>query len=96
MTRVLVALALVLSVAPVGTRERHVPTIDDLMNIKSVGGAQISPDGRRVVYTVSEADFKQDAFVTQIWMADTAAAQPVQLTRGGKSATSPRWSPGWR
>jgi len=96
MTRVLAALALVLSVAPVLTRERHVPTIDELLNVKSVAAAQISPDGRRVVYTVSEPDFKQDAFVTQLWLADTTAGQPVQLTRGEKPATSPRWSPDGR
>ena len=42
---------------------RHVPTIDELLTIKSIGGAQVSPDGKLVAYTVTNADFKQDAFV---------------------------------
>ncbi len=73
---------------------RHVPTIDDLLTLKSIGGAQISPDGHRVAYTVTNADFKQDGFVTQIWLAETGNnGRMLQLTRGEKSSTNPRWSP---
>src|SRR6266852_2957325 len=72
---------------------RRVPTIDDLLTIKSVGGTQISPDGKWVAYTVGYGDFKQDAFVTQIWLADSASGKSFQLTRGEKSSTNPRWSP---
>ena len=51
---------------------RRVPTIDDLLTVKSAGGATISPDGKWVAYTVAETDFKQDAYITQIWLADAA------------------------
>lgn len=71
----------------------RVPTVDDLLTIKSVGGTQISPDGKWVAYTVSYGDFKQDAFITQIWLVETGAGKTFQLTRGDKSSTSPRWSP---
>jgi dipeptidyl aminopeptidase/acylaminoacyl peptidase len=75
----------------------RVPTVDDLLTIKSVGATQISPDGKRVAYTVTYGDFKQDAFVTQIWLAQTGSGpesdQKFQLTRGDKSSTTPRWSP---
>ena len=69
------------------------PTVDDLLNLESIGGAQISPDGARVAYTVTETDLAQDAFVTHIWLADTSTGRTLRLTRGEKSATSPRWSP---
>src|SRR5262245_37038505 len=72
---------------------RRTPSVDDLLGVKSLSGPQISPDGRSVVYGVSEADFKQDAFVTQLWLVTTAGGEPLQLTRGAKSADSPRWSP---
>jgi dipeptidyl aminopeptidase/acylaminoacyl peptidase len=71
---------------------RHVPTIDELLTIKTLGGAQISPDGSQVAYTVTAGDFKQDAFVTQIWLVG-GAGPPIQLTRGDKSSTNPKWSP---
>lgn len=70
----------------------RVPTIDDLLTIKSAGGPRISPDGKWVAYTVSETNFKADAYVTQIWMAESATGRTFQLTRGEKSAGNPRWS----
>jgi dipeptidyl aminopeptidase/acylaminoacyl peptidase len=72
---------------------RRVPTLDDLLTIKSVGGTQISPDGKWVAYTVGYGDFKTDAFVTQIWLVESDSGRRFQLTRGDKSATNPRWSP---
>jgi len=72
---------------------RHAPSIDELLTIKTIGGAQISPDGSLVAYTVTNGDFKQDAFVTQIWLVDAGAGRNIQLTRGEKSSTNPRWSP---
>src|SRR5712671_8017526 len=71
----------------------RVPTIDDLLTIKSVGGTQISPDGKLVAYTVGYGDFKQDAFINQIWLAQAESGQSFQLTRGDRSSTNPRWSP---
>jgi len=79
--------------AAAADNSRRVPTVDDLLSIKSVGGARISPDSTRVAYTISETDFKQDATVTHIWLADAAAGQNFQLTRGDKSCSGPDWSP---
>ncbi|MCJ7487446.1 MAG: hypothetical protein MUQ25_14965, partial [Candidatus Aminicenantes bacterium] len=33
---------------------KRVPTIEDLLALKSAGGARISPDGMRVAYTITE------------------------------------------
>src|SRR5258705_3520298 len=71
----------------------RIPTLDDLITLKSIGATQISPDGKLIAYTVGYGDFKQDAFLTQIWLADTASGKSFQLTRGDKSSTNPRWSP---
>src|SRR3989449_11520372 len=87
-------LALVtLTVASAADATRRVPTVDDLLSIKSVGGTQISPDGKWVAYTVSYGDFKQDAFITQIWLVESDTGRRFQLTRGDKSSTNPPWSP---
>ena len=83
----------VTAAAFVADSNRHVPTIDELLTLKTVGGAQISPDGKWVAYTVGWGDFKQDAFVTQIWLAETDTGRTFQLTRGDKSSTTPKWSP---
>lgn len=73
--------------------QSRVPNIEDLMKVKSLGGAQISPDGRWVAYTVTEADFKQDAYVTQVWLVDTETGRSFQVTRGEKSSGNVAWSP---
>jgi len=71
----------------------HVPTLDDLLTLKTVGGTQISPDGKWVAYTIGYGDFKQDAFITQICLVESGSGRSLQLTRGDKSSTNPRWSP---
>src|ERR1041385_1688825 len=72
---------------------RHVPTIDELITLKTVGAVQISPDAKFIAYTVGYGDFKTDAFLNQIWLIEVATGRNFQLTRGDKSSTSPRWSP---
>jgi dipeptidyl aminopeptidase/acylaminoacyl peptidase len=77
----------------IASAQTHVPTLDDLLILKTAGATQISPDGKHVAYTITYGDFKTDSFVTQIWLADTVAGTSIQLTRGDKSSTNPRWSP---
>src|SRR5579871_176284 len=64
-------------------------TATDLMKINSVGNPHISPDGSRVIYTVSETKMEKDKewkTVTQIWMVPTTGGRPRQFTRGDKNA----------
>ena len=60
---------------------------------RSRAARKISPDGKWVAYTVTSTDFKQDAYVTHIWLASTQTGRSLQLTRGEKSAGNPQWSP---
>lgn len=85
---------LIASLVPVFSQStRHVPTIDELLTLKTVGAVQISPDAKWIAYTVGYGDFKTDSFVTQIWLIDVASGRNFQMTRGDKSSTNPRWSP---
>lgn len=69
------------------------PSVDDLLNLKSASGAQISPDGKWVAYSVTSTDWKADAFVGQLWVANTSTGERRQLTRHTKASGSPQWSP---
>jgi dipeptidyl aminopeptidase/acylaminoacyl peptidase len=69
------------------------PTIDQSLSMKSVSGAQISPDGRYVAYTVQQADWDDNEFVTQIWIAVAATGERYQLTSGKKGSSGPQWAP---
>ena len=65
------------------------------LKFKAVGSPRVSPDGKKLVYTVNEAVMTADKseYVTQIWLADLATKQNIQLTFGDKSSTNPKWSP---
>jgi dipeptidyl aminopeptidase/acylaminoacyl peptidase len=69
------------------------PTIDQSLSTKSVAAARISPDGRYVAWLTQQADWDENDFVSQIWVAPVTGGKPYQLTRGRKSSTTPRWSP---
>jgi dipeptidyl aminopeptidase/acylaminoacyl peptidase len=70
-------------------------TPEEMMKVKSVGMVQVSPDGKRVVYNVTEPLMTEDKseFLTQIWMANADGTQNFQFTHSDKSSFSPRWSP---
>jgi dipeptidyl aminopeptidase/acylaminoacyl peptidase len=87
------ALILVVLFASVATAQTWEP--DMHLKLKTVGSPKVSPDGKRMVYTVNEAVMTADKseFVTQIWMATLDTKQSVQLTFGEKSSTNPKWSP---
>ena len=88
-----VAVLLAALICNATAQTRHVPTIDELLTLQTVGAVQISPDSKWVAYTVGYGDFKQDAFVNQIWLADVNSGRAFQVTRGDKSSNTPRWSP---
>src|SRR5437667_4871080 len=69
------------------------PTIEQSLNLKAATSPRISPDGRFIAYLVSETNWEENAFDTQIWMAMTATGERYQLTHAKKSSSDPRWAP---
>ena len=66
-----------------------------MMQVKRVGSVVVSPDGRRVVYTVRQAimDGDDSEYRTHIYLADVQRKESRQLTQGSKSCDDPQWSP---
>ena len=71
----------------------QIPTVDDLLGIDTVSAVRLSPDGKTVAFVVTRADFDEDAYIQQIWLADVGSADYLQLTRGNRSSSNPQWSP---
>ena len=95
-TRSAVRFLAVVSVALSATaaaQSSRVPSIDDLLNMKTLAGSRISPDGKWVAYGVGETDWTADAFITQLWVANVATGERRQLTTHAKGAGNPQWSP---
>jgi dipeptidyl aminopeptidase/acylaminoacyl peptidase len=70
------------------------PTIDELISLKRAGSPAISPNGQWVAYTVRDTNWDENAYHTEIWLADVKSGELRQLTsHAKKSSTSPAWSP---
>lgn len=90
-----IVLMLAVFAAPAFLQAQNVWTPELQMKVKAVGTPRVSPDGRRVVYTITSEVItpEKSEFVTQIWMASTDGKENFQITFGEKSSTNPKWSP---
>jgi dipeptidyl aminopeptidase/acylaminoacyl peptidase len=89
------ALVIVSTVAVRGQSPRPMGIVD-LLSLPRLGDPQLSPDGRDVVFTRSDADWKSGKHITHIWRVGTGGGQPLQLTNGTEGENAPRWSPDGR
>ncbi len=82
-----------LALSSIAAGQNRTYTIEDLLKVRRVGDPQISPDGRRVAFTIGDVNFDANKVVTQIYVTPIEGGEPKQLTSGEQSSTSPRWSP---
>ncbi|HTI51450.1 MAG TPA: hypothetical protein VL475_10880, partial [Planctomycetaceae bacterium] len=66
-----------------------------MLRAKLVTEPAVSPDARRVAFVVSVplTDGEKSEWLGQVHVAGTDGTNPLQLTRGEKSASAPAWSP---
>src|SRR5436189_2901431 len=72
--------------------EKAPPTVDQILSLKQAAAPEISPDGRWVAYTVRETNWDDNAYETEIWLANAAGGATRQLTNAKKSSRAPSWS----
>ncbi|HSN73048.1 MAG TPA: S9 family peptidase, partial [Steroidobacteraceae bacterium] len=72
--------------------------VDDLVRLARVTDPVVSPDGRLVVYTVSETDLAANRRRTDLWLLDLQApdAGGRRLTSHPENDSQPRWAPDGR
>jgi len=74
-------------------QQKRAMTFEDVLALKSVSDAQVSPDGKWVAYVVTSVDMKENAYDSDVWLVSTAGGEPVRLTTNKKNDNQPRWSP---
>jgi dipeptidyl aminopeptidase/acylaminoacyl peptidase len=96
-SRVVFAIVFMMVIASVAAAQaKRAMTIDDVIDLVQVSAPRISPDGRRVLYTISElGKWKDNKRVTSIWIADTDGAN-VRRFLANEKDRSPAWSPDGR
>ena len=65
-------------------RASTTPTIDQSLEWKAAFNPKISPDGKRVVYEVQQANWEENAFERNLWIADTATGDSHALVDCGR------------
>lgn len=104
MPKSLAVAALLLSATALSAQTRRAATFDDVLGIKAVQGATLSPDGRQVVYTVRQWVSEQDPSTalgagrmesrTHVWKVPADGSAPArQITFGEKGDSQPQFSP---
>ena len=94
--RSLAVVVIVCVAATASAQERRAPTVDDLLNLVQVSGAEISPDGTRVIYSKSELKkWSDNKRVSSIWIANADGTDHRQLL-GSDKDRAPAWSPDGR
>jgi dipeptidyl aminopeptidase/acylaminoacyl peptidase len=72
------------------------PSFKDVLSLKSIGSPVISPDGKDILFTVTQADWDKNKYDTEIWLSRNGGT-PFQLTQTtDESSDSPSWSPDGR
>lgn len=67
-------------------------TFDDLISMKRVADAQISPDGQLVAYVVNVVDKQANRGKRSIWVVPTSGGEAKQLITSNRNDDTPRWS----
>ena len=73
--------------------QKRAMTAEDVVSLKAVSNPQISPDGRQVVFVMSEADLKANESFSHLWMVAAAGGEPHRFTWSLKNESAPQWSP---
>lgn len=85
--------SLALLVLPSLTLASEPPTFEDVLSLRSVGGVQIAPDGKAVLYSVRSTDWKNNRYDNELWVSvEGGPGYQLTRTRSG-SSSSGLWSP---
>ncbi|MHC4622519.1 MAG: prolyl oligopeptidase family serine peptidase [Planctomycetota bacterium] len=92
----IVFLALSVSVGIGGEESRletHPFSAHDILAMKRISDAQVSPDGRRIVFVVRETDLEANRGRTDLWLSGVAGTGLLRLTTHPENDSNPRWGP---
>lgn len=71
-------------------------TVEEYATMPDISGIRFSPDGNRIAYVVTRANFARSLYEGEIHVINTDGMNDIQMTGNGGSSTHPRWSPDGR
>ena len=75
------------------SQEKHNPSFEEVISLRSISNPQMSPDGQHVVYQSRSVDWENNRYDTELFISKNRD-EPFQLTYNPEgSSTRPQWSP---
>lgn len=96
MTRIRVmfaALAVACGVAVSGANAQPAFTVDDMLKLKRVSDPQLSPDGTKIAFVLTDVNLDANTRNNDIYVVPVAGGEPVKFVATDRSEDRPRWSP---
>lgn len=75
-----------------GTAQRALQP-EDLLALRTITDAQISPDGRQIAYALKTPDLERNEYRSAIYLVPTSGGESRQVSGGPGRDSMPRWSP---
>lgn len=75
------------------SQEKQPMTFLDTINLKRVSNPRLSPDGKQILFTITNADWEKNGAVSHIWRLNTDGKGLVQMTNGKDGESGGIWSP---
>jgi len=79
--------------SPAATPSAALLTKETYMEMETVGGPAISPDGKQIIFSRGWIDKKADRNRANLWIVDIEGRRVRELTHGNWDDSSPEWSP---
>ncbi|HEX42607.1 MAG TPA: S9 family peptidase, partial [Phycisphaerales bacterium] len=80
-------------VLPLGAADTHPFSIGDMLAMERISDPQVSPDGRRIVFTLRTTDLEADRGRTDLWLVNTDGTGLSRLTTHEAGDFNGRWMP---
>jgi len=94
MRKFVISFTFLLLMMPAISQQKKAITHEELWLMKRVGAPQVSPDGKWVIFNVTEPSYTETEIVNDLWMASTdGSTVPRRLTSGKSAEGGYQWSP---
>jgi dipeptidyl aminopeptidase/acylaminoacyl peptidase len=68
-------------------------TVEEMLKLKRISDPQVSPDGTRIAFVVTDVTLDKNTRNNDIWVVPVSGGAPVKFAGGERSEDRPRWSP---
>ncbi len=91
---IILVLALCLALQPsFFAQEKRTMNFVDVINLKRVSELRLSPDGKQLIFNITQADWEKNKWISHIWRMNVDGSELTQMTNGEEGEGSGVWSP---